>query len=132
MSFKIVCLLFTILSVGSVNAQEQVVTLQPDVARFYLDSFYKGQRDSLLLKSCTNREKIYDERLLIKDGQISSYKRDSTTNHKLLKNLRAEKKNSLDSLTVKKDEKIARVKKNGAIKNWIIVILAVYGLSRTL
>lgn len=120
MKLKLLCLTF-ITSLTLANAQEKkTVTLPAPVAEFYLVSYLKGQRDSILLRSAHQQNEDLVSALTIRGQQIESYRRDSASSKLYIKDLTLQKKNSVDSTKTVGDAKLEKVKRRSTSKSWII------------
>lgn len=127
MRLSLLCFLF--ITTLSVNAQlpkkEEVVTLPPAVADFFLDAYYKGQRDSILLRSAHLQEQDMLAAIALRTGQLESCRRDSASSKLYISSLNLQKKNSVDSVKTVGDAKVEKVQKRSTTKSWIIIGLVI-------
>lgn len=122
-------ILFLLLLALSAEAQQRrVVTLGADTAQFFLDAYYRGQRDSLRVKNLSAEMQKMDTALSIRSKQISSYKNDSARNVRMFANLAEQKKVSVDSTAIVTKQ---QVKRKSAWKDWALIGLLAYALAKT-
>lgn len=129
MKFSLICLLFTITAVTSqaqVTPEPETVTLPFKAANFFRLAYWRGQRDSVLLKSCQNQSKDLLVAIDARNNQVKSYKADSVNRIAERKNLYEQKKVAVDSTATVFQGKVDSAKERSKVKSWIIVgLLAV-------
>ena len=80
MKFKQLCLVFTIIVTINANAQtgsEPVVILPNQVGNYFLNTWFKSERDSIELRGCKISQQDLLAAISIQKDEIKSYKRDS-------------------------------------------------------
>lgn len=122
--FIISCILSTEM-VAQVITPGPVVTLPAPVGEFYLQSFYKWQRDSTLLASSQEREKSLTVAVTALQEKVRTYQTDSIDHREVVGKLNKICKLSIDSTATKHSERETKLKSRSATKGWIITGLVV-------
>jgi hypothetical protein len=114
------------------SAEVPIVVLPAEAADFFLQKYYTGVRDSIRFKNAQADKQNLLDAIAIKSRQCESCELSLVKKDSVISLLVSEKKLAIDSAEVKCAEKVDSVKKGNKIRNWIIVVLATYGLAKTL
>lgn len=133
MKLRILCLAFIwSLSVNAQSIQAPTVTLPAPAAEFFLQKYYAGVRDSLLLQNAEREKQYLLGAIDVRSRQLESCQTSLAKKDTIALHLVQEKKLAVDSVQVKCEEKTKRLKKRIGVRNWIIVVLGAYALAKTL